>query len=154
MRADLSLYRVFVAVADEGSFVRAAAKLYLTQPAVSQAVRRMEAQTGAKLFLRGRRGVRLTREGELLYRHASAALAMLEAGEQQLPCVQNLEAGTPASGRGRHHHQGISASVSQRVPHAAPGRAAAGDKPHLGAAGAESAGRQAGHGGGEPANRR
>ena len=81
MRADLSLYRVFVAVADEGSFVRAAAKLYLTQPAVSQAVRRMEAQTGAKLFLRGRRGVRLTREGELLYRHASAALAMLEAGE-------------------------------------------------------------------------
>lgn len=84
MRADLSLYRVFVAVADEGSFVRAAAKLYLTQPAVSQAVRRMEAQTGAKLFLRGRRGVRLTREGELLYRHASAALAMLEAGEQQL----------------------------------------------------------------------
>ena len=55
MRADLSLYRVFVAVADEGSFVRAAAKLYLTQPAVSQAVRRMEAQTGAKLFLRGRR---------------------------------------------------------------------------------------------------
>lgn len=60
----------------------------------------------------------------------------------------------PASGRGRHHYQGISASVSQRVPHAAPGRAAAGDKPHLGAAGAESAGRQAGHGGGEPANRR
>ena len=94
MRADLSLYRVFVAVADEGSFVRAAAKLYLTQPAVSQAVRRMEAQTGAKLFLRGRRGVRLTREGELLYRHASAALAMLEAGEQQLARVQNLEAGT------------------------------------------------------------
>lgn len=94
MRADLSLYRVFVAVADEGSFVRAAAKLYLTQPAVSQAVRRMEAQTEAKLFLRGRRGVRLTREGELLYRHASAALAMLEAGEQQLARVQNLEAGT------------------------------------------------------------
>lgn len=94
MKADLSLYRVFVAVADEGSFVRAAARLFLTQPAVSQAVQRMEMQTGAKLFIRGRRGVRLTREGELLYRHASAALAMLEAGEQQLARVQNLEAGT------------------------------------------------------------
>lgn len=54
----------------------------------------MEMRTGAKLFVRGRRGVRLTREGELLYRHASAALAMLEAGEQQLARVQNLEAGT------------------------------------------------------------
>ena len=42
MKADLSLYRVFVAVADEGSFVRAAARLFLTQPAVSQAVQRME----------------------------------------------------------------------------------------------------------------
>ena len=94
MRADLSLYRVFVAVAEEGSFVHAAARLFLTQPAVSQAVQRMEMQTGAKLFVRGRRGVRLTREGELLYRHASAALAMLEAGEQQLARVQNLEAGT------------------------------------------------------------
>ena len=65
MRADLSLYRVFVAVADEGSFVRAAVRLFLTQPAVSQAVQRMEMQTGAKLFIRGRRGVRLTRAGEL-----------------------------------------------------------------------------------------
>ncbi len=94
MKADLSLYRVFTAVADEGSFVRAAAALYLTQPAVSQAVQRLEMQTGSKLFVRGRRGVRLTREGELLYRHASAALAMLEAGERQLARVQNLEAGT------------------------------------------------------------
>ena len=67
-------------------------------------------------------------------------------------CIRDRPGGRhPAPGRGRHHHQGIPSSVPQRVPHAAPGRAAAGDEPHLGTAGAEGAGRQAGYGGGEPA---
>ncbi|HIT34851.1 MAG TPA: LysR family transcriptional regulator [Candidatus Faecousia intestinigallinarum] len=93
MSMDLSLYRIFLAVAEEESFVRAAARLYLTQPAVSQAVQRMEKQADTKLFVRSRRGVQLTSEGKILYEHASAAMAMLEAGERQLGRVQSLEAG-------------------------------------------------------------
>lgn len=56
MATDLELYRIFSAVAEAGSFSQGAARLFITQPAVSQAVRRLEAQLGARLFVRGRRG--------------------------------------------------------------------------------------------------
>ena len=93
MATDLELYRIFSAVAEAGSFSQGAARLFITQPAVSQAVRRLEAQLGARLFVRGRRGAVLTAEGELLYQHASAAMRLLASGEQKLRRVQNLEAG-------------------------------------------------------------
>ncbi|MFR1475768.1 MAG: LysR family transcriptional regulator [Hydrogeniiclostridium mannosilyticum] len=93
MATDLELYRIFSAVAEAGSFSQGAARLFITQPAVSQAVRRLEAQLGVRLFVRGRRGAVLTAEGELLYQHASAAMRLLASGEQKLRRVQNLEAG-------------------------------------------------------------
>ena len=70
----LDLYRVFVQVAREGSFSAAARSLYLSQPAVSQAILHLERQLKATLFLRSVRGVTLTPEGALLFEHASAAL--------------------------------------------------------------------------------
>ena len=64
---DLNLLRVFAVVAEEGSVTRAAARLYLTQPAVSAALRRLATFVGAELFARQGRGIALTARGtELL----------------------------------------------------------------------------------------
>lgn len=60
---DLNLLRVFVVVAEQGSVTRAAAQLYLTQPAVSAALRRLTESIGAPLFARQGRGVVLTNRG-------------------------------------------------------------------------------------------
>jgi len=63
---DLNLLRVFVAVADSGSVTKAAARLYLTQPAVSAALRRLRTAIGAAVFVRQGRGLALTARGERL----------------------------------------------------------------------------------------
>ncbi|HVK71738.1 MAG TPA: LysR family transcriptional regulator [Kofleriaceae bacterium] len=66
---DLNLLRVFAVVADCGSVTQAAARLYLTQPAVSAALRRLTTAVGAPLFVRHGRGLALTSRGTRL--HAS-----------------------------------------------------------------------------------
>lgn len=63
---DLNLLRVFTVVADSGSVTEAAARLYLTQPAVSAALRRLSTAVGAPLFARQGRGLALTSRGERL----------------------------------------------------------------------------------------
>ena len=63
---DLNLLRVFAVVAETGSVTEAASRLYLTQPAVSAALRRLTTTIGAPLFVRRGRGVVLTSRGERL----------------------------------------------------------------------------------------
>jgi LysR family transcriptional regulator, mexEF-oprN operon transcriptional activator len=63
---DLNLLRVFAVVADCGSVTTAASRLYLTQPAVSAALRRLTTAVGAPLFVRQGRGLALTSRGERL----------------------------------------------------------------------------------------
>lgn len=63
---DLNLLRVFAVVADSGSVTTAASRLYLTQPAVSAALRRLTIAIGAPLFVRQGRGLALTSRGERL----------------------------------------------------------------------------------------
>ncbi|WP_437631595.1 LysR family transcriptional regulator [Sorangium sp. So ce854] len=64
---DLNLLRVFAVVADTGSVTAAASRLYLTQPAVSAALRRLTAAIGAPLFVRRGRGLELTGRGKRLH---------------------------------------------------------------------------------------
>ncbi|WP_437654850.1 LysR family transcriptional regulator [Sorangium sp. So ce1182] len=64
---DLNLLRVFAVVVDTGSVTAAASRLYLTQPAVSAALRRLTAAVGAPLFVRRGRGLALTSRGERLH---------------------------------------------------------------------------------------
>src|SRR4029079_12756794 len=63
---DLNLLRVFVVVAQTQSVTRAAARLYLTQPAVSAAMRRLADSVGTPLFARSGRGLVLTERGSRL----------------------------------------------------------------------------------------
>lgn len=63
---DLNLLRVFAVVAESGSVTQAAGRLYLTQPAVSAALRRLTDAVGAPLFARQGRGLALTSRGDRL----------------------------------------------------------------------------------------
>lgn len=74
---DLNLLRVFVVVAEHRSVTQAAARLYLTQPAVSAALRRLTSAVGAPLFARQGRGLALTARGEQLLARSQAHLAAL-----------------------------------------------------------------------------
>lgn len=74
----------FVATARHLSFTRAGEELFLSQSAVSRQVQTLEAQLGAPLFVRSTRRLRLTPQGELLYRSASEMLARLGAVAQEI----------------------------------------------------------------------
>lgn len=77
---DLNLLRVFVVVAEAGSVTAAASRLYLTQPAVSAALRRLTSTVGAPLFVRAGRGLVLTARGQRLLASARPHLgALVEA---------------------------------------------------------------------------
>lgn len=71
---------VFEAVARTGSFTSAAAELNVTQPAVSRMLGRFEEHLGVRLFERRASGVKLTEDGQLLYRPIAAAFGGIEAG--------------------------------------------------------------------------
>ena len=71
---DLSQLHVFLSVAREQSFSRAAEKLYRTQPAVSIVIRKLEESVGQPLLVRGARQVKLTDAGELLRDYAERLL--------------------------------------------------------------------------------
>jgi LysR family transcriptional activator of mexEF-oprN operon len=74
---DLNLLRVFVVVAEAGSVTDAAQKLYLTQPAISAALRRLSTRVGAPLFARAGRGLTLTARGSQLLQTARPHLSAL-----------------------------------------------------------------------------
>ncbi len=80
MVPELRLLRYFATTAEELSFTRAAERLYITQPSLSSAIRRLENQIPAELFSRDPRGVRLTAAGRALLPHARAAIAAAEEG--------------------------------------------------------------------------
>lgn len=90
---NLEYYKVFYYVARFGSVTKAAGELSLSQPAVSQAVKQLEKTLGVDLFYRAARGVRLTGAGELLFRYVEKGYEQMEAGEQQVRRLLNIELG-------------------------------------------------------------
>jgi DNA-binding transcriptional LysR family regulator len=81
---DLRLLRVLREVALRGSFSAAAEALSYSQPAVSQQIARLEAQTGVKLIERQPKGVKLTPAGEALVRHTESILSQLQHAQAEL----------------------------------------------------------------------
>ncbi len=90
---NLEYYKVFYYVAECKSLTLAAARLSISQPAVSQSVRQLEQEVGAKLFVRTSKGVKLTPEGELLFSYVSKGYEQIEMGEKKLAQMMNLELG-------------------------------------------------------------
>jgi DNA-binding transcriptional LysR family regulator len=85
--------KVLSQVVERGSFSAAAEAMAYTQSAVSQAVARLEAEAGAPLVVRDRRGVRPTPAGATLLAHAEAIFAQLEAAEADLQAVLGVRGG-------------------------------------------------------------
>ena len=90
---DLSELQVFLTVAKEGSFSRAAERLYRTQPAVSLAIRKLEDSLGQPLFVRGARPVRLTDAGSLLQEYAERLLNLRDEVKKCLLELEGLKRG-------------------------------------------------------------
>lgn len=90
---DLAELQVFVAVAQERSFSRAAARLHRTQPAVSQAVKRLEAELDERLFDRSSQGGRLTEAGEILLDYAQRLTLLKDEAEGAVRELQDLRRG-------------------------------------------------------------
>ncbi len=84
MNQNLSSYRIFYTVANAGNISKAAKELYISQPAISKSIQKLEESLGCKLFSRSSRGVVLTEEGNLLYGHVRDAFETLTLGEDKL----------------------------------------------------------------------
>ena len=89
MAVKLELYRVFRTVAEKGSVSAAAQELFISQSAVSQAIRQLEDQLQIRLFSRSPRGVSLTSEGKLLLEYVERGLSLIESGEESSPRCGN-----------------------------------------------------------------
>lgn len=85
--------RAFAAIVDSGGVARAAARLHLSQPALSRQIRGLEVELGVPLFNRIGRGVRLTSEGEDLLRRSRRLLAEAESLGEHARSLKTGEAG-------------------------------------------------------------
>lgn len=94
MSLNLHLFRLFATVVQTGSFSRAADILSISQPAISKGVRDFELQVGCRLLDRTRKGVRPTREGQALARHAETLFAAERAAEDELRSLRSLDSGS------------------------------------------------------------
>ncbi|HET8655750.1 MAG TPA: LysR family transcriptional regulator [Longimicrobiaceae bacterium] len=90
---NLHAVRLFAAVVEAGGFSRAARTLHVSQPAISKAVRTLEARVGLPLLERSPRGLRLTEAGEVLYEHARSIFALERSAEEDLAARAGLQRG-------------------------------------------------------------
>ena len=132
---DLGELQVFLTVAKEGSFSRAAERLYRTQPAVSLTIRKLEESLEQPLFVRGARPVRLTDAGALLRDYAERLLNLRDEVKKGLLELEGLKRGElslgvnessihallPALATFREAHPGVQVRVhrmfSRDIPH-------------------------------------
>src|SRR6516162_9315600 len=126
---DLQALRIFLMVAQERSFSRAAAKVHRTQPAVSQAVRRLEQEFGEQLFDRSSKTGTLTEAGRMLQNYGQRLIRLAEETESAMRELRDLRRGRvliganeaavhtllPLIARFRQRYRDIAADV-RRVP--------------------------------------
>ena len=93
MSVKLELYRVFKEVAEAGNITAAAQTLFISQSAVSQSIKQLEAELQTWLFARNSRGVTLTADGRMLYEYVRSAMGLLETGEEKLSQSRDLQMG-------------------------------------------------------------
>lgn len=93
MEQNLSQYKIFYEVAKAGNISRAAKELYISQPAISKSISKLEDSLGVSLFTRNSRGVQLTSEGELLFHHTESAFEALNRGENELKRIKDFNIG-------------------------------------------------------------
>lgn len=93
MSASYDAYKVFYYVAHYQNITLAAKALYLTQPTVSHYILSLEKDLNCKLFVRSKKGMKLTPEGELLFQHIAKAYIEISEGEEKLKEYLNMGRG-------------------------------------------------------------
>ncbi len=93
MEQHLSQYKIFYEVARTGNISKAAKELFISQPAISKAISKLEESLNTTLFLRSSRGVSLTEEGELLFEYVRTAFESLSRGEEELKRIREFQIG-------------------------------------------------------------
>lgn len=91
---NLEYYRAFYYVSKLGNVTKAADAMFLSQPAISRAIQKLEDHLKIELFHRTAKGMVLTLEGQHLFEHVSAAFDCFVKGEQELQYHQQHKAGT------------------------------------------------------------
>ncbi len=81
--ANIPLYHIFLTVARSSSISGAAKSLYISQPAVSKSIKKLEESLGVSLIKRSSKGITLTNEGNILYRYLHSAFETISAGEDR-----------------------------------------------------------------------
>lgn len=94
----LTQLQAFVAVVETRTFTAGAAKIGMSQPAISDLIRRLERELGSPLFQRAGRSVTLTESGRQLLPHAQRAVSSAEDGARAVRSAQALEGGTATFG--------------------------------------------------------
>ena len=84
MQENLSLYHIFYTVSRTGNISSAAKELYISQPAISRAIKKLENNLDTTLFKRSSRGVALTPDGRILYEKVKGAFDLLSEGEDSI----------------------------------------------------------------------
>ena len=93
MNIDLELYRVFYTVAKHKHMTKASEELHISQPAISQSIKKLEEQLGGTLFLRSNKGMELTEEGKMLYEYIKGALELINNAENDFTSFKDLSKG-------------------------------------------------------------
>ena len=93
MNIDLELYRVFYTVAKHKHMTKASEELHISQPAISQSIKKLEDQLGGTLFLRSNKGMELTEEGKMLYEYIKGALELINNAENDFTSFKDLSKG-------------------------------------------------------------
>ena len=93
MDINYELYKVFYYVAKTLSFSDASRQLFISQSAVSQSIKALEKKLDQTLFIRSTKKVKLTSEGEVLFKHIEPAINLIMRGENQILEANNLNGG-------------------------------------------------------------
>ena len=93
MNIDLELYRVFYVVAKNKHMTKASEELHISQPAISQSIKKLEEQLGGTLFLRSNKGMELTEEGKMFYEYVKGALELINNAENEFTSFKDLSKG-------------------------------------------------------------
>lgn len=93
MDVNLDLYKIFYVVAKSGSISSATNILYISQPAITFQIKKLEEQLGVSLFTRTKHGVILTDEGKILFEYVKNGIESITNGENALSNLKNLDSG-------------------------------------------------------------
>lgn len=91
---DLNLFKTFYVVAKCNSFTKASEQLFISQPAITQSIKKLEEQLNVELFKRNSKGITLTKEGEVVFYYSEQFYEMAEANNNMLSKIKEVQIDT------------------------------------------------------------